>query len=54
MEESRYTLLYFDGESLRVLLNEPLDGRNDHKRGVLIEEDFYLFGTDQFKVCPIE
>lgn len=44
-EESRYLLLHFNGSELSVIFNEPLVGENPIKRGVLIDNYFYLFGV---------
>ncbi len=48
-----YLLLHFDGESLNVLLAEPLAGYCDYQRGVYIDGFFYMFGGNQYKVVPL-
>ncbi len=50
-DESRYLLLHFDeSEELSVVFNEPLAGENSVKRGVWIDNYFYLFGSRGFSV----
>lgn len=50
---SRYILLYFDGESFTEVINTPLAGAADCKRGVYVDGYFYMFGSDDFKVAKI-
>ena len=52
-EESRYILLRFDGYNLIELLNVPLEGENECKRGVCIDDYVYLFGKNDFKVFSL-
>ena len=51
---SRYILLQFDGYKIREIMNESLGGGNDDKRGVLIDEYFYMFGGGDFKVVELK
>lgn len=51
---SRYLLLFFDGYDLHAIVDEPLNGQNQVKRGLLIDGYFYLFGTDDFKVIDLQ
>ena len=48
-----YVLFESDGENIKELLNVPLEGYADEKRGVLIDEYFYMFGEDDFAVEKI-
>ena len=48
-----YVLLHFDGFSLREILKEQVNGANESKRGVRIDEYFYLFGEGDFCVKKI-
>ncbi len=41
----RYILLYFNGYELTELLNEPVSGDNQNKRGVLIDGYMYMLGS---------
>ncbi|MBQ8827746.1 MAG: hypothetical protein IJZ90_01210 [Clostridia bacterium] len=48
-----YVLFESDGENIKELLNVPLERYADKKRGVLIDEYFYMFGEDDFAVEKI-
>ena len=52
-EDSRYILLYFDGYNIEELLNESLNGYNEAKRSVYIDDYFYMFGNEDFKVKKV-
>lgn len=47
-----YLLLHFDDFALREVFKEELNGTNEGKRGLLIDECFYLFGENDFVVKP--
>ncbi len=49
-EAFRYILLLFDGYDLVELVNVPLAGDPDYKRGVYIDGYMYMFGLNDFKV----
>ena len=52
-DQSRYLLLHFDGEKLNVLLDVPLKGSPQIKRGFYADGYFYMFGTSDFSVHKI-
>lgn len=47
-----YLLLHFDDFNLREVFKTELDGANEQKRGLLIDDHFYLFGENSFIVKP--
>ena len=49
----RYILLYFDGYNLIELVNEPLQGNNEIKRSVYVDNYLYMFGSNDFKVVKV-
>lgn len=49
----RYLLLSFNDYELHPIVNEALSGENDFKRGVYIDEYFYMFGAEGIKVAHI-
>lgn len=53
-DSNRYIVVRFDGYKLREILNESLGGGNDDKRGVLIDEFFYMFGDSDFRVVELK
>lgn len=52
-ENERYLLLTFDDYNLHALVDTPLGGENTYKRGVYIDEYFYMFGSEGIKVSHI-
>ena len=51
--EGRYILVRFDGYKLREVLNVELDGMNEYKRGVLIDDYFYMLSGSELRVEKI-
>lgn len=49
-QRSEYYLLHFDGTGLITLLKEDVEGSRDTARGVFIENCFYIFTDEDFKV----
>lgn len=49
-EGSRYILLHFDGYELHELVDIPLSGPNDNKRGVYIDGYLYALASNDFQV----
>lgn len=50
----RYVVVQFDGYKIREILNVDLGGTLDDRRGVLIDEFFYMFGGSDFKVVELK
>ena len=50
---TKYIVVFFDGTSLRELVNAPLAGDTAHMRGVYVDGYFYMFGSNDFKVKNI-
>lgn len=51
--DERYLLLQFDGEKLNVLLDVPLQGNYQNKRGFYADGYYYMFGESDFSVYKI-
>lgn len=49
----RYLLLQFDGEKLNVLLDIPLKGTPDSKRGFYADGYYYMFSESEFLVHKV-
>ena len=50
LQQQRYIVLYFDGYNLVELVNIPLNGQPELRRGVYVDGYMYMFGESDFKV----
>ncbi|MBE5937510.1 MAG: hypothetical protein E7265_05725 [Lachnospiraceae bacterium] len=49
-DSTSYIVLLFDGYEFKEILNVPLNGDTCYMRGLYIDDYFYMFGQDDFKV----